>query len=195
MREAVKRVARIVALVLISPALLSYWIRASVLGPDRALEGSSQALSLVPGICGQYLRQAFFAHTLSGCHSTATISFGTLFSQCGARLDERAYVGPGCSLGLVHLERDVLLGAGVHVTSGRHTHGTSQAGAPIRSQAMTRTLVRIGAGTWIGSGAIVMADVGKNSVVGAGSVVTEAIPDDVVAAGVPARIIRHRSNP
>ena len=77
-----------------------------------------------PESADKYLRQAFFARTLSGCHSTVTISFGTLFSQCGARLDERAYVGPGCSLGLVHLERDVLLGAGVHVTSGRHTHGT-----------------------------------------------------------------------
>jgi hypothetical protein len=59
MREAVKSVVRIVALVLISPALASYWIRASVIGHDRALEGSSQALSLVPGICGRYLRQAF----------------------------------------------------------------------------------------------------------------------------------------
>jgi virginiamycin A acetyltransferase len=194
MREAVKGIVRIVALILISPALASYWIRAALIGRDRALEASSQALSLIPGICGQYLRQAFFARTLSHCHPTVTISFGTLFSQCGARLDEHVYVGPRCSLGLVHIERDVLLGTGVHVTSGRHTHGVNQVGVPIRDQATTRTLVRIGAGTWVGSGAIVMADVGTNSVVGAGSVVTKPLPDDVVAAGVPARVIRHRAN-
>lgn len=194
MREAVKSVVRVVALILISPALASYWIRAVLIGRDRALEASSQTLSLIPGICGQYLRRAFFARTLSHCHPTVTISFGTLFSQCGARLDEHVYVGPRCSLGLVHLERDVLLGAGVHVTSGRHTHGANQVDVPIRNQATTRTLVRIGAGTWIGSGAIVMADVGQNSVVGAGSVVTKPLPDDVVAAGVPARVIRHRAN-
>lgn len=194
MREAVKSAVRIVALILISPALASYWIRAVLVGGDRALEGSSQALSLIPGISGQYLRQAFFARTLTACHPTVTISFGTLFSQCGARLDERVYIGPGCALGLVHLERDVLLGTGVHVTSGRHTHDVSQVDVPIRDQATTRTLVRIGAGTWIGSGAIVMADVGKNSVVGAGSVVTKPLPDDVVAAGVPARVIRQRLN-
>ena len=35
------------------------------------------------------------------------------------------------------------------------------------------TLVRIGAGAWIGSAAVVMADVGANSIVGAGSVVTK----------------------
>ena len=62
----------------------------------------------------------------------------------------------------------------------------------IRHQGNMRTLVRIGAGTWIGSGAIVMADVGKNSVVGAGSVVSKPLPDNVVAAGAPARIIRER---
>jgi acetyltransferase-like isoleucine patch superfamily enzyme len=47
-------------------------------------------------------------------------------------------------------------------------------------------------GTLIGSGAIVMANVGHNSVVGAGSVVTKPLPDNVVAAGVPARVIRQR---
>jgi acetyltransferase-like isoleucine patch superfamily enzyme len=37
-----------------------------------------------------------------------------------------------------------------------------------------------------------MADVGKGTVVGAGSVVTKPLPDHVVAAGVPAKIIRSR---
>jgi acetyltransferase-like isoleucine patch superfamily enzyme len=52
--------------------------------------------------------------------------------------------------------------------------------------------VRIGAGTWIGSGSVILADVGRNSIIGAGSVVTRPIPDEVVAAGTPARVIRHR---
>jgi acetyltransferase-like isoleucine patch superfamily enzyme len=38
-----------------------------------------------------------------------------------------------------------------------------------------------------------MADVGENSVIGAGAVVTRAIPSLVVAAGVPARVLRSRS--
>jgi acetyltransferase-like isoleucine patch superfamily enzyme len=38
-----------------------------------------------------------------------------------------------------------------------------------------------------------MADVGRNAVIGAGAVVTSPIPDNVVAAGVPARVIRDRS--
>jgi acetyltransferase-like isoleucine patch superfamily enzyme len=192
MRDLLKRLARIAALILAVPALASFWVRARILGRDRALEGSSQALALLPGIPGQYLRNAFLSQVLAGCHSTATISFLTLFSQAGARIDERVYVGPGCSLGLVHIERDALLGSSVHVTSGSRTHGTEDTQLPIREQPMARHLVRIGEGAWIGSGAIVMADVGRHTVVGAGSVVTRPLPDHVVAAGAPAKIIRQR---
>lgn len=53
-------------------------------------------------------------------------------------------------------------------------------------------MVRIGSGTWIGAGAIVMADVGRDSIVGAGAVVTKPVPDRVLAAGVPAQVIRSR---
>ncbi len=193
MRESLKSLARGAAFVVVLPALASYVIRASVIGRDRALEGSSQMLALVPGILGQYLRQAFLAQTIAGCAATATISFGTILSKTGARIDDRAYIGPGCSLGLVHIGEDVLIGSGVHITSGRDTHGTDDPGVPIREQEGRIDLVRIGAGSWIGSGAIVMADVGARSIVGAGAVVAKPIPDAVVAVGVPAAVVRARS--
>ena len=53
-------------------------------------------------------------------------------------------------------------------------------------------MVTIGAGAWIGTGAIVLADVGRGTVVAAGSVVTKPLPDGVIAAGVPARVVRSR---
>jgi len=92
----------------------------------------------------------------------------------------------------VHLERDVLIAAGVHVPSGPETHGISSLDRPIREQPGNLRMVRIGAGSWIGSGAVVMADVGRDSVVAAGAVVTEALPDRIIAAGVPARVVRQR---
>jgi acetyltransferase-like isoleucine patch superfamily enzyme len=193
MREALKIALRAVALVVVLPALASYAVRAWLLGRDRAIEGSTQMLSLIPGLPGQYLRRAFLSGTLAGCAPSVVVGFGTIFSKCDARLDEHVYVGPGCFLGLVHIERDVLIGSGVHITSGRLTHGIDDVTTPIRDQEGARTLVRIGAGSWIGSAAVVMADVGRNSVIGAGSVVTRPIPESVVAAGVPARIIRSRA--
>jgi len=78
------------------------------------------------------------------------------------------------------------------VPSGPASHGTDRIDVPIRDQAGRPAQVRIGAGTWVGSAAVVMADVGRDAVIGAGSVVTRPIPDRVVAAGVPAVPIRTR---
>jgi acetyltransferase-like isoleucine patch superfamily enzyme len=191
MRDSVKTAARAMATLCVAPLLISYWVRSALLGADRALEGSTHTLSLVPGVTGEYLRRAFLARSLARCAPSATIGFGVLFSQSGARIDENVYIGPRCDLGLVHLERDVLIAAGVHIPSGPHTHGT-ESSAPIREQEGLRRLVRIGAGSWIGNHAVVLADVGRGTVVGAGAVVTRPLPDRVVAAGAPARIIRSR---
>src|SRR5215468_8613320 len=119
MREALKFALRAVALVIVLPSLASYAVRAWLLGRDRALEGSTQMLSLIPGLPGQYLRRAFLSGALAGCAPSVVVGFGTIFSRSDARLDEHVYVGPGCFLGLVHIERDVLIGSGVHITSGR----------------------------------------------------------------------------
>ena len=192
MREAVKATARGACFVLVLPALASFFIKAVFLGKDRALEGSTQALSLIPGLPGQYLRRAFLSVAIARCAPSAVVSFGTIFSSTAARLDDQVYIGAGGFLGLVHIERDVLIGSGVHITSGRQTHGTSDVSRPMRDQEGARTLVRVGAGAWIGSAAVIMADVGANSIIGAGAVVTSAIPEGVVAAGVPAKVIRTR---
>ena len=165
---------------------------ALLLGPDRALEGSSEWLSMLPGVGGQYLRRAFLAWTLAECHPSAVIGFGVLFSRAGARIGPNVYIGPRCHIGLAHIERDALLAAGVHVTSGTQTHGTDDPSRPIREQTGELTLVRIGEGAWIGSAAVVMADVGRETVVGAGAVVAKPLPERVVAAGVPARVLRTR---
>lgn len=52
--------------------------------------------------------------------------------------------------------------------------------------------VRIENGVWIGGGAILLpgVTVGKNAVIGAGSVVTRSIPANCVAVGNPCRVIR-----
>ena len=191
-RSIAKQAAFAVATLVVLPQVITYHLRSAVLGHNRALEGSTQLLSLVPGVLGQYLRRAFLGRVLRRCDPSATIEFGTILSKAEAVIDENVYIGPRCYLGLVHLERDVLLAGGVHVPSGSRTHGSDDVSAPIREQAGSLRMVRIGAGAWIGSGAIVMADVGSATIVGAGAVVTNTLPARVVAGGVPARVLRSR---
>ena len=71
------------------------------------------------------------------------------------------------------------------------------AGHPILPQLRQRGLqynmqVHIGKNCWIGAGAILVPGVtiGDNVVVGAGSIVTKDLPDNVVAVGNPCRILR-----
>jgi virginiamycin A acetyltransferase len=192
MRELIKAIGHGCALIVVTPSVLSWRVRARILGADRALEGSTQAWALVPGLLGQYLRRAFLSRTLASCATTATIEFGTIFSSASAAIGERAYIGPRCHIGWALLEDNVLLAAGVHVPSGANTHGIDDVTVAIRDQPTRRTPVRIGTGSWIGSAAVVMADVGRDSVVAAGAVVTRPVPDLTIAGGVPARVLRHR---
>jgi acetyltransferase-like isoleucine patch superfamily enzyme len=192
MKNALKLFAHVVALVLISPLLLVYVVGSRLLGKDRALEGMSQTVSLFPGLTGNYLRRAFLSAVLARCHRSAEICFGTLFAQTATIIDENVYIGPRCHIGWAHLKRDVLVAAGVHIPSGAQTHFYDDPTKPIREQGGARTMVTIGEGAWIGSAAVVMADVGKGSIIAAGSVVTKPIPDYVIAGGVPAKVIRGR---
>ena len=52
--------------------------------------------------------------------------------------------------------------------------------------------IKVGNNVWIGAGTIVLAGVtiGDNTVIGAGSVVTKDIPSNVIAVGVPCRVLR-----
>ena len=52
----------------------------------------------------------------------------------------------------------------------------------------------IGERSWIGEGSIVMADIGDDCIVGAGSVVTNPVQNNEVVAGNPARTIRRQEN-
>ena len=191
MRELLKSGVRVVALAVISPLLVWHAILVALIGRDRAVEDTSQIVALAPGLLGQYLRRALLSCTLAECDPSCVIGFGTVISSASARIGARAYIGPFCTLGFVHVEDDVLIAAGVHVPSGPRTHGITGEG-PARDEDGTPRCVTIARGAWIGNSAVVMADVGENSIVGAGSVVTRPLPSSVIAAGVPARVLRSR---
>jgi acetyltransferase-like isoleucine patch superfamily enzyme len=76
-----------------------------------------------------------------------------------------------------------------------YDHGFA-AGEPIMMQPLqTKGEIFIHDEAWLGYGVIVLSGVriGKGAVVGAGSVVTRDVPDDAIAAGSPARVVRMRS--
>lgn len=80
-----------------------------------------------------------------------------------------------------------LLGPGVQILTPLHPLD-----ATLRRRQEYGKPVHIGTDVWIGGAALILAGVriGDRAVIGAGSVVTRDVPDDVFAAGNPCRVIR-----
>ena len=92
----------------------------------------------------------------------------------------------------VHIENDVLIARYVYVSD--HTHKHCDRDIPIIAQGIEGVApVRIKQGAWLGQSVVVCPGVtiGRNAVIGANSVVRDDVPDFCVAAGAPARVIRH----
>ncbi len=68
---------------------------------------------------------------------------------------------------------------------------------PIRQQGLYSRPVRVGHNVWVGYGACFLrgTTTGDNAIVGTYAVVTKDLPDNAVAAGVPARVVRLRDAP
>ncbi len=141
----------------------------------------------------------------------------------GARIGCRVLVGHNCVLRrrvrigddsvishLVSIQHDVVLGSRVRISSLTHLTGGSlveddvQIGAGVatvddNAMEWPHPTSQRGAvfrqGCRIGSGATILGgvEIGRNSLIGAGSVVTRAIPENVVAFGNPAYVQHDRS--
>jgi virginiamycin A acetyltransferase len=190
--KSIKKIANTMAMLAILPLYFAYRAVGQVLGAERLFPDCSQALSLIPGVFGVYMRRAFYRAILPRFEDDACLSFGTVVSHPSAEFGRRVYVGLYCCLGGVTLEDDVLIGSHVSVMNGGAQHGIESLDVPIRDQPGCWPKVTIGQGSWVGDRAVVMADVGEHCVIGAGAVVTRHVPDYAVAVGVPARVVRFR---
>jgi sugar O-acyltransferase (sialic acid O-acetyltransferase NeuD family) len=102
-----------------------------------------------------------------------TVAMANVTINSGSRIGENVIVNTGATV-----DHDCLIGGYVHISPGTHLAGN----------------VRVGELTHIGIGVAVISNItiGKGSVIGAGAVVVADIPDDVTAAGVPAKVIKER---
>jgi acetyltransferase-like isoleucine patch superfamily enzyme len=181
-----------IAIVLTAPLWLLARGHALLSGGDGFFAGCSELLSLVPGLPGIYLRRGFYRMCLEACALDCHIGFGTTLAHPQVRIGRRVYVGNRCTLGQVVLEDDVAIGSNVDILSGRHQHHFARTDVPILEQGGAFTRVRIGGNSWVGNSAVVMADIGRHCVIGAGSVVVKPIPDGAIAAGNPAAVRKWR---
>jgi acetyltransferase-like isoleucine patch superfamily enzyme len=186
LRGILKSVVHAVFLVVMLPA-------AGISGFGRVrplFEFFAQACAMAPGLPGDYLRIAFYKLTLLECSLSSHISFGTFFAHREARVGPRVYIGSYCVLGKVNIGEGTQIASAVQILSGGRQHARDSEGRISGSGEGEFTPVTIGADCWLGASAVVMADVGPGSTIGAASVVSRPIPAGSVAVGSPARVIR-----
>jgi acetyltransferase-like isoleucine patch superfamily enzyme len=110
-------------------------------------------------------------------------------------LGDQANIGFNCEIfsgARVEVGPRVMLAAYTYIIGGGHAYDRIDV-SPLE-QARTAVGVTVGAGAWLGAGVKVLdgTRIGAGAIVGAGAVVTKDIPDNAIAAGVPAAVLRSR---
>ena len=135
-----------------------------------------------------------------------------LFAQCGSRLnlENGAYIGNGtnilvgndvgigvrfkCHNRCVDIVGPLMMGEDVLFQGGSHKY--SNPDLPIGAEDCDeKEPLHIEGDVWIGSRVIVLPGckhIGEHSIIGAGSVVTNDVPDYAIVGGNPAKVIRMR---
>lgn len=186
-RHLIKRIVFGVCLLLATPAIAAVWIERRLGGGENVFVGLGQFLSLVPGRFGAGIRAAYYHATLDYCSWETHIGFGSFFTHRGAALGRNVSMGSYCVVGHARIGAGVMMASRISVPSGKRQHLDADG----RLTAEPRfDRVAIGAGSWIGEGAIVMADVGERCIVSAGAVVVKPMPDACLIAGNPAAVVR-----
>jgi len=131
---------------------------------------------------------------LYGCSIGDNTKVGTF-----VEIQKNSIIGKNCKISShtficegVEIEDNVFVGHNVTFINDKYPHATNIDGSmqSEKDWKVVKTFIKKGAS--IGSSATILCGVtvGENAVIGAGSVVTKDIPSNVVAAGVPAKVIR-----
>jgi maltose O-acetyltransferase len=115
------------------------------------------------------------------------------FNMSESEIGDNSGIGMCSYIGTMKIGRDVMIGEELMAISRNHEFVSTE--IPMRLQGFQKDRpITIEDDVWIGARVTILPGiiVGKGSIIGAGSVVTKAVPPDTVVAGNPAKIIRKR---
>ncbi len=187
LRKRLKRAIFASAFLLVSPLILIAWIEKQVSRSELIFIGLGQFLALFPSMIGSYIRAAYYFALLECCSWEIHVGFGSYFSHRAARLGANVAMGGYCVIGTASIGDGVMMASRVSIPSGKRQH-VDAAGRLCSTTTLDR--VSVGRNSWIGEGAIILADVGSGCIVSAGTVVTAPTPDGYLIAGNPGKLIK-----
>ncbi len=172
---------------------IKFWSKADRIGPDIPLnhwmlhfEGTMKRL------CQKKFK--YFDDSASFRHGAYAICCSKI--SIGAHVTIRPgtmlFADPRPDGAGIIIESNVLIGSGVHMYVNNHRFDDKSLFISQQGWYDSKEIL-IKEGSWIGANAVILpgVSIGKNSVVGAGSVVTKNVPDFCVFAGSPAKLIKN----
>lgn len=150
----------------------------------------------VPGRLGVLLRRRVYERMVKGrgdrvVFSEHVVLQGPKYIELGndILINRNVSIQGG---GGVKIGNDVMIGPEALIWSINHEFSDTE--RPMREQGYGGAAVRIEDDVWIGAGSIILPGVhiGRGAIVAAGSVVTGSVSAEVLVAGVPAKVKRHR---
>ena len=192
MKRTLKVLISAICRILLLPLLALVRFLELFIHSDQPFQLGAHTVSMIPGVVGNYFRKEYYRITLLRCAPDVCIEFGAIINQATVELGRGVYVGLRCSIGECVIEDDAIIGSNVDIISGKGQHSFDRMDMPIREQGGRLEKIVIGADSWIGNSAVVMANIGAKSIIGAGSVIVNDVEPYSIMAGNPARLLRRR---
>ena len=111
-------------------------------------------------------------------------------------ISAETHVQPGCHFAA--FVSGITIGRNAEIASGcafySYDHGVALGELIMKQPLQSKGGITVGDGAWLGHGVTVLdgVNIGPGAVIGAGAVVVRDIPENAIAAGVPARVIKMR---
>lgn len=189
MKKFLKKIGYVVSFILAIIFILFERLEYYLSSKESIFQTNGMFLSLIPGLIGRYVRQAYYSAALKKCELGVTICFGSLISHRDTIIRKGSVIGAYSIIGSCIIENNVLLASRVSILSGKYVHGRFEdTDRELRKD--NHKTVKIGKNTWIGEGAIITESVGEDCMIGTGSVVFKEIRDKSLAIGNPARVVK-----
>jgi acetyltransferase-like isoleucine patch superfamily enzyme len=192
LRKISKRIIKLFFLLLLFPLYLLFLTLSLIGNRDGTFQSCSQLISLIPGKIGIYCRAAFYRMACPNTSDEISVGFLTILSHQDTTIQKGVYIGPQCNIGKCTIGKNTLLGSGVHILSGNRQHDFQDISTPIQNQTGHFEKITIGEDCWLGNTALIMASLGSQCIIAAGSIVTKEAENGAIMAGNPARLIRNR---
>ncbi|ABG42547.1 Acetyltransferase (isoleucine patch superfamily)-like protein [Paraglaciecola sp. T6c] len=192
MYSTIKLIINRICQLIVLPLAITCWLETKLSQRSEAVFAFwTHIVSILPGLPGVFLRRAFYSLTLEKCSLNSHIGFGTIFAHRGTIVEDNVYTGIYCSIGSAYLKKNCLIGSHASLLSGNTQHQRNEENGewmPFSKDNINR--IEIAENVWVGAGAIILANIGRGSLVAAGAVVNTNVKANIIVAGNPARFVK-----